>query len=303
LIVPTAVGLCFSCLGTGRFDKVVDIVPGVLQLIEKQGRQSEFFAMHVNPYSQLCAYCGQSMGFLGNFEEGRIFLEKGLRHAAQVGDLASSGLVEFCYGVLLHIKGEWKPAIEHLRNSIKHCEEAKFLAALAWSWAFLGSVYSNLGDPETGRSYVEKGLKIQQDSGFEYLSYICPFFLSEIYLQLGDLKNARSSADEALTLSLRISDKFGEGVSRINLGRMLLWQAETVQTDKAEEYILQGMMIMDELKLRPNYGLGCLFLGEFYVHVGRKEKAVEDLKKAEAMFQEMGMDYWLGKSQEVLKRL
>jgi hypothetical protein len=30
---------------------------------------------------------------------------------------------------------------------------------------------------------------------------------------------------------------------------------------------------------------------------------VENLKDAEGMFQEMGMDYWLGKSQEALKRL
>ncbi len=30
---------------------------------------------------------------------------------------------------------------------------------------------------------------------------------------------------------------------------------------------------------------------------------LENLKKAETMFREMGMDYWLGKAQEVLARL
>ncbi len=33
------------------------------------------------------------------------------------------------------------------------------------------------------------------------------------------------------------------------------------------------------------------------------EEALQNLQKAETMFQEMGMDYWLGKAQEALARL
>ena len=36
--------------------------------------------------------------------------------------------------------------------------------------------------------------------------------------------------------------------------------------------------------------------------VGQREKALENLKKAKGMFQEMGMDYWLRRTQEVLER-
>jgi hypothetical protein len=37
--------------------------------------------------------------------------------------------------------------------------------------------------------------------------------------------------------------------------------------------------------------------------MGRTDTALRDLKKAESMFQEMGMDYWLGKTQAVLAKL
>ena len=37
--------------------------------------------------------------------------------------------------------------------------------------------------------------------------------------------------------------------------------------------------------------------------VGQREKALENLKKAKGMFQEMGMDYWLRRTQEVLERV
>ena len=60
---------------------------------------------------------------------------------------------------------------------------------------------------------------------------------------------------------------------------------------------------MEELRLKSYFSQGYLYLGEFYTDIGQKEKAQENLKKAERMFQEMGMDYWLVKTQAALKGL
>jgi hypothetical protein len=59
------------------------------------------------------------------------------------------------------------------------------------------------------------------------------------------------------------------------------------------------MKIADEIKTKPTYAQGHLFLGELYAHESRKEKAMENLRRAEAMFLEMGMDYWLDVAREV----
>ena len=66
---------------------------------------------------------------------------------------------------------------------------------------------------------------------------------------------------------------------------------------------MQGIKVFDELGLKPWSAQGHLFLGELYGISGMREEALPNLKKAEAMFQEMGMDYWLGKTQEILERL
>ena len=108
--------------------------------------------------------------------------------------------------------------------------------------------------------------------------------------------------EEAVSLSQKYGEKHMEGLSWILLGR-ILGRTETAQIHKAEEYILQGMKIVDELKLKPLYAQGHLFLGELYANSGQKEKALENLKRAETMFQEMGMAYYLGKAQEVLATL
>ena len=303
LIVPIAPGLCTSYLGTGQFDKLADIAPGVLDLLEKTERESDSFAHFVNPYSQLCAYCGMSMGFMGNFQEGKVFLEKGLRNAGRIGDLRCLAIVEFCYGAFSHTKGDRKPTIEHLQNCIKYSEEVKFFPALAWSCSYLGDTYSSLGeDPETGRRYGEKGLKIQRDGGFEGFLSLQHLNLGRIHLHLGDLKNARSFMDEALRLSQKNNEKWIEGFSWMGLGR-ILGRTEIPQIHKAEEYILQGMKIFDDLKMKPGGAGGYLVLGELYANADQKEKALENLKKAETMFQEMGMDYWLDMTRKALAEL
>jgi tetratricopeptide (TPR) repeat protein len=166
----------------------------------------------------------------------------------------------------------------------------------------LGHAYSYLGDPETGRRHVEKGLKIQRDKGFEWFLSFYSYFLGDICLHLGDLKNAQSYIDEALRLSQKNNEKLAEGSSWILLGR-ILGRTETPQIDKAEEYILQGMKILGELKLKPWYAPGYFYLGELYVNAGQKEKALKNLKKGKAMFQEMGMDYWLAQTRKVLAEL
>jgi hypothetical protein len=44
-------------------------------------------------------------------------------------------------------------------------------------------------------------------------------------------------------------------------------------------------------------------VGEVYAEADRREKALQNPKKAEGMFRKMGMEYWLGKAQEVMARI
>jgi tetratricopeptide (TPR) repeat protein len=115
-------------------------------------------------------------------------------------------------------------------------------------------------------------------------------------------EEARRLTEKALRLSQSNNEKWSEGQSLIWLGS-ILGRSDPSRRDEAEDDILKGIKILEKLKSKPFSTLGLLFLGECYLDTGEKEKAVETLKKAESMFQEMGMDYWLGKAQEELKSL
>ena len=64
--------------------------------------------------------------------------------------------------------------------------------------------------------------------------------------------------------------------------------------------MLQGISMLDDLQIRPRYAEGLMYLEELYADAGQRGAALENLKKAAGMFQEMGMDYWLTQVRKIL---
>jgi len=113
---------------------------------------------------------------------------------------------------------------------------------------------------------------------------------------------AREHIEIALELSQNRNEKHFEGRSRVLLGR-ILGKTEPLNYDKAEKSISQGIKILEELGTRPWFSEGYLYLGEIYGSAGKKRKALANLKRAENMFHDMDMKYWLRRTQNVLDKL
>jgi tetratricopeptide (TPR) repeat protein len=302
LMAPLAFGLCVSYMPAGEYYKIVDMAPVVIDLIEKAGMETDFFSMAETPYATLCSYCGQSMGHLGAFDEGKSFLEKGLRNASERNNPIDLGFIEMQYGHFYVAKGDWESAREHFEKGINYSEEASFALISALSWSGLGLACAMLGDTETGKRHAEKGLKIHRDSGAEMFLSLAHCHLGEIHRHLGDLQNARSLVEEGLRLSQKNNEKAIEGWAWLLLGA-ILGKAEPLQIDKAEGCFLKGIEICKELRIKVYKPIGYLYLGQLYQNAGEKEKALDKLKQSEGIFREMGMDYWLDKAEEVLATL
>ena len=159
-----------------------------------------------------------------------------------------------------------------------------------------------LGDLKTARAFIEKALNFFSTAEVEIDLGLFYWLLGAIHLETGDLKNAQCRAEQSLKISQKTHQKWIESFAWILLGR-ITGKAEKPKAKKGEDTILQGLKILDELKLKALYAPGYHYLGELYVDTGQKDKAPETLKKAEKMFQEVGMNYWLTKTNEVLDRL
>jgi tetratricopeptide (TPR) repeat protein len=301
LLAPVGADLSLLYFWLGDYSRVIEVASKVVLLLEKTQKQAEFFGRPYNVYSFILAQQSACTSRTGNFEEGKALFEKGHDFALKVKDLLSLSLLELHRGWDFNSKGDAKNAMEHLQNCIRYCEEGQIVMHFPVAWIGLGWAHWLLGEHETARKHVEKGLRIQIDAGVPYDLGLFYAFAGIVDLDSGDLKKAQYRAEEAVKISQK-NHQHGEGLAWILLGRTLA-KADPPQTDKAEESILKGIKTYEELKIKTYSVLGYFFLGEMYVDTGQKDKALETLKKAEKLFREMEMDYWLAKTQEILERL
>jgi hypothetical protein len=116
----------------------------------------------------------------------------------------------------------------------------------------------------------------------------------------GDLRGAQTCTEKSLEIAQNNKEKWIEGLSRIVLGAVL-GTADVSQGTKVEEYILQGIGLLEGIGFRPWCPIGYLFLGQHYAGTGRREDGLQYLRKALGMCEEMGMDYYASMARVALE--
>jgi tetratricopeptide (TPR) repeat protein len=291
-----------SCIISGDYQRINHIAPTIINLIERSRTQAEFFGKSFNPYSWVCGLWGCSTGACGDFEQGERLLEKALKFALEIDHRGTIGFVEYLYGVLFAWKGDGKSAAKHLENGLKHLVESQTVLYVGQAYCWLGYAHCLMGDPKTAVDLTEKGLKLHTDTGMLVFRSVCHFLCIYAKFELGDIEEAITHAELAVKFSLENNEKVLHGLSKLSLGRVLA-KTDVGQIEAAEQQLLQGISLLEELGIVAFSCWGYLWLGEVYAESGRQEEALQNLKKAEAMFRDMGMDYWLGKAQDALARL
>jgi class 3 adenylate cyclase/tetratricopeptide (TPR) repeat protein len=302
MMVRIGANLCLSYDFAGEYRKIVQIAPRIMALLQKTSEKLEFLGTPVDLRPGLHGLYGHALGYLGKFAQGEEACEKAISLAQEGDNLYSIANVEFFYGCMFIPKGDGENAVKHLQKSIEYFEKLQAYVVLPVTLSLLGMGYYLRGDPGKALGLLEKGLKMRtytEVPGFLSLQHLA---LSSAYLGLGNLNEARVHAERALHLGQTNHERYCEGLSWLQLGRTV-GKMEKSSIEKAEEYILQGMKILGELETKPAYAQGCLSLGGLYAEAGQREKALESLKKAEAMFQEMGMKFWLAQTKQLLQML
>ncbi len=301
LMSQAAFYLCVSYQPAGRYEKLADVALPVIDLLEETKQKEEFYA-EVNIYSGLCGYYGMAKSSLGTYKEAEVFFQKGLSCAQKLDDPRTLGLVELLYGLHFSFRGDWELSLKPLKKATIHLAKAKWPLLLGLAWSGLGYGYSYLGDLDLARKYVEKGLDIQKATTVKAWLDMHYIFLAKIHLDLNDINNARAFAEEGLKISRENNQIPFIGQSIIMLGR-ILGKETPVHYDLAEEYILEGIKILKELKLKTQYSMGYLALSELYMTKGESEKVLQNVKRADGLFRELEMNYWMGMTQQILGML
>ena len=302
LVIPIGVDLVFACSPSGDYQRINQIAPTIIRLIEDSGTQAEFRGGVTNPYAHVLSLWGTARGMCGDFEYGERLCEKALAFAREINHRLTLGGVESFFGALLNTKGDGERAVSHFQKAIKYWEESQTFLFLGVAWGWLGVAHLRMGQTRIAVELSEKGLRMHTDLGIPFFRSALHLNCCGAYFMMGDLDRARTQAELALQFALQNNERHIIGMARYSLGRAIA-RIDPTQIEFAEQQILQGISLLEELGLPPLFGVGYTFLGEVYAASGRQKEALENLKKAETMFREMGMDYWLAKAQEALANL
>ena len=303
-MLEVAPDICNARLFAGGVEEVVEISQRILSLFEERGGEGDILAGRRTVFSRMCGWCGMALVFLGKFGEAQIVLEKGLEKACEINYVFGVAWLELSYSFLSLGKGDGNAAVDHSRKAIEHLEEIGLEIFLGIAWSYLGHGYLFLDKLEKAKSNVEKGLRLQKEAGTPILLPWIYVHSAMIEMGIGNIESARKSSEEALRLSQEFKTTPTEAYARIVLGSVI-GEADPSQIDVAERQIHRGLLMADEMKLKPMSAQGHLSLGELFANAGRWEEAIENLRRAEEMYRDMGVgpkSYWLTRTQKAMAR-
>jgi class 3 adenylate cyclase/tetratricopeptide (TPR) repeat protein len=302
ILGPLAYGLFANYILEGNYIRIADNAPRIIRLVEETHRELEDFGLPANLYAALQCQCGFSLMALGKIEMGENLCKKAIFFACEVGHLFSIGVAEMFYGISAAWIGRGEKAVEYLQRSIENFEKSQGTLFLPAMWSKMGLAYYLSGNIPKALEYLEKGLKMQVASGLPFWLSFSHVGLSIVHLELNDLTKALSHAEEAINCARKNKERHWEALSLLQLG-MVGWKSQKIKIDEAEQDIRQGIRLVNELGMKPFEMVGYLYLGELFTYANEREKALEILERAEKAFQEMGMDYWLARTQKILSKL
>ena len=98
LIISAAYFNLLSYSNYGNVKKVIELAPRLIELIENNQREAEFFGKPFNIYAELLSLYGYYLGFSGKFEEGEAKADLGLTYAWKINHLPTVVVVEVFFG-------------------------------------------------------------------------------------------------------------------------------------------------------------------------------------------------------------
>ncbi len=301
LLARVSRGLCGAYIVVGEPRKSANLAGKVIDILEQQERKPDFPTRELSVLPVLKALLAHSHGWLGDFVEAEKWAEKTLSLRQNPENYHDLAYIHFLCGYLYVHSGEGKKSIEHFNKCIRYSEEGKVVLWIGLGWTGLGMGYFFLGDLKSAKKWISKGIKFQKELNI-------PYYLSFHLLALGlvsysskELSRAEYFLENALKLSVKYGEKWVEGVSKTFLGNILIQLKKTGTTvEEAEAFIREGIEILNEREILPWSTIGHFLLGQSYALNGNIKKTTEALKKAEGLFNEMNMKYWLNLTRKAL---
>ena len=224
----------------GNFLKILDTAPGIIEMLEKNNQQNEYFGVPFNVYSNMCSLCGSCYAYVGKFEDARKYLEKGLNFSLNLNNVLNIFGSESLYMNYYYCKFKIQKAIDRFQKVINYSESGDFPYMQGQSHGYGSLGYYYLGDYDTAKANIEKGRQLMEKVNIGWNLSLFPLVSSYIHYDLNEIFIAKKNVEEAIELSICHDEHLWEALAWISLGRIMV-KMNRSDIAEAEANILKGI--------------------------------------------------------------
>jgi tetratricopeptide (TPR) repeat protein len=239
---------------------------------------------------------------LGAFPEAIEYAEAALSAVEgvdQAFNLAGSCAV---LGYVHLRRGDVRKAIPLLERGVELCRSGKIPVLFPFAASPLGAAYAMSDRIAEALQLLEHAVNQAASMRRMVDLSLHVAWHSEVLLLANRTDDAKESALRALELAL-VHKERGYQAWILRLLGEIQFKGAPRQSDEAEAYFEQALVLGDELGMDPLRAHCLLGLGAVYERTGRWERACTSLSTAGVLYRTMGMTFWLPQTEAALKRL
>jgi tetratricopeptide (TPR) repeat protein len=241
-------------------------------------------------------YLANALSQLGRFDEAIGHAEAAVRIAEEADHAFSLyfGLLDLG---LAHLRrGDLAHATQALERGLELCRTLQIGLGIPVLAAALGAAHALAGRPDEALSLVTGAVEEFRIRPIHVRPAHILLWAGSSYLAAGRLDEAGSHVQEALALTRRLGARGGEAHALC----LVAGVASTGGAEDAPGYYREALALAEELAMRPLVAHCHLGLGELHQRTGRRALAREHFTIATALYREMGMTFWLEKTEAAL---
>jgi transcriptional regulator with AAA-type ATPase domain/tetratricopeptide (TPR) repeat protein len=294
LQVTASLYLSAALIHTGDSRQAETLLLGVLRLLGHRDR--ERFGLVGFPAVSARFYLTWIALSRGDFEEGIARVEEGIRLAEELDHPYTLGAARSMLAFLHMVRGELDHAISFLERELAMPPEGSVAQHSVVNWGHLGYAYTLSGRTAEGIPLQERALKVIETIRLGAYQPTCMIQLGEAYLLAGRVQDGLEQALRALAFTRERGQCPHEAWALRLLGEV----TTHADPERAGAYYHQALARAEELEMRHLVAHCHLGLGRLHKHTGKPAQARAHLWTAAAMFREMGMRFWVERSEAAI---
>jgi len=278
----------YAFFNIGEYREVVTILDRAMELADGDVTVGAGINMGC-PYAYCLIFKGGSLLYLGELEEGRGLIGRGMELARDQGDLETGGWGHMWYALFGYFAGRPETALRHAQQALETAERIGDSFSRAMAWFFLGLAEAQLGQWKPALEAVERSLAMaaERRTSVEVNAWRLTA-LGEAHIALGDAETGRALIEQGVELGRARGQPGMEAGASRTLARALLDSGDHADHPKIEALLARALELAREKEFKGMEPMIHVDLAELARQTGDDERRVREVQEAHRLFTEIG---------------